>query len=292
MIEKLEKMLTWGALLEIGATVVVAIIVSILFKHYVLRYFERMASRTDNDVDDRLVWFVRRFYKGILVFVVLVVVLKILDIELTPLLAGAGIAGIAVAYAAQDIIGNFLSGVFLLVDRPIKIGDRIRIERIGTDWGTWGDVVDVGLRSTTVRNTDGVLVTYPNAKLAESIIKNFSPVEGRVRFRIRVMVDLNTDLEHALDTLVAAAREHSEVLDDPEPHALVWSLYEQDTGHMGHGVLLELRCFVGDIRVRSRLRSRVYLSIHKKFREEGIQLARMLVVHTPLQGDAAAAATD
>ena len=188
---KLAERIGWHELLEISGIILGAVLFSWAFKRLVLVRFKRMAERTDNDVDDRLVYFLARFYKGILAFAVVLVVLRILKIELTPLLAGAGIIGIGIAYGAKDVIGNFLAGVFLLVDRPIKRGDRILIERIGQDWGSWGDVVDVGLRSTTVKNTDGVHVTYPNAKLAESIIKNFTPGDKPTRFRIRVLIDLD-----------------------------------------------------------------------------------------------------
>ncbi|MBT3219879.1 MAG: mechanosensitive ion channel, partial [Proteobacteria bacterium] len=179
---------------NVVGTLIIAVIAAWAFKRFILRRFEVMAARTDNDVDDRLLFLLRRFYNAIVAFVVLLLVLQILGIEITPLLAGAGLAGFAVAYASKDVLGNFLSGVFLLIDRPLKIGDRIMIERIGSQWGSWGDVVDVGLRTTTVKNTDGVCVTNPNAKLAESVIKNFTPEDGEpVRFRVRFLVDLDND---------------------------------------------------------------------------------------------------
>jgi len=246
-----------------------------LFRRFVLGRIEAMAQRTDSDVDDRLVYFVRRFYGGIILFIVILVTFEALGIEITPLLAGAGIAGIAVAYAAKDILGNFLSGVFLLVDQPIKIGDRIMIERIGSQWGSWGDVMDVGLRTTTVKNTDGIYVTYPNARLADSIIKNFTSEETPTRFRVRVLVDPSSDLEACLERLVRLARAEPAVLDEPEPSAVVRALYDEDGGHMHAGALLELRCWVADIRVRTRLRSRLLLDITRAFRADGVQLARL-----------------
>jgi len=255
--------------------VALALVLAWLFRRFVLGRIEAMAQRTDSDVDDRLVYFVRRFYGGIILFIVILVTFEALGIEITPLLAGAGIAGIAVAYAAKDILGNFLSGVFLLVDQPIKIGDRIMIERIGSQWGSWGDVMDVGLRTTTVKNTDGIYVTYPNARLADSIIKNFTSEETPTRFRVRVLVDPSSDLEACLERLVRLARAEPAVLDEPEPSAVVRALYDEDGGHMHAGALLELRCWVADIRVRTRLRSRLLLDITRAFRADGVQLARL-----------------
>jgi len=270
---KLAERIGWNEILQISGIVLVALVLGWAFKRLVLVRFQRMAERTDNDVDDRLVYFLSRFYKGLIVFAVAVVVLRILKIELTPLLAGAGIIGIGIAYGAKDVIGNFLAGVFLLLDRPIKRGDRILIESIGRDWGSWGDVVDVGLRSTTVKNTDGVYVTYPNAKLAESIIRNFSPTDDPMRFRVRVLVSYDEDVERALELMADVAKAEPGVLDKPAPYALLRSLYRQSSSRPYDGALLELRCFVEDIRVRTKLRSKLLLAVKAAFEEHDIGFA-------------------
>ncbi len=271
-------------IVRVGCWVLLALLLAWLFRRFVLERIERMSALTDNDVDDRLVYFVRRFYNGIVLFVVLLVGFQTLGVEIAPLLAGAGIVGIAVAYAAKDIIGNFLSGIILMLDQPVKIGDRIMIERIGSQWGSWGDVVDVGLRSTTVKNTDGINVTYPNARLAGSIIKNFTPGGSPTRFRVRVAVDPDEDLERCLQTLVEIAKAEPQIMDEPVPSAVVRALYDESGGHMGGGALLELRSWVQDIRVRTRLRSKLLLEITRVFRERGIQQAQFSVKSLQIPG--------
>jgi small-conductance mechanosensitive channel len=280
-LQQLIERVGWTEIVKIGTIMLAAIILVLVFKHYVIGRLTKLAEQTETDVDDRLVFFLSRLYKGLIAFVTLLIVLRILKVELTPLLAGAGIAGIAVAYASKDIIGNFLSGVFLLIDRPIKIGDRILIERIGTDWGSWGDVVDVGLRSTTVANTDGVHVTYPNAKLAESVIRNFSPNDDPIRFRVRVLVDYSADVEGAIEALVAVAQAQPDVLSEPPPKALLRSLYGGSSNATYDGALLELRCFVPDIRVRTSLRSRLLVAIKKSFDDQGFTFAHPKVAVQP-----------
>lgn len=264
-------------ILQIAGVILLFVVVGYLFRRFVLSNFERLAKRTDNDIDDRLVWFLSRFYKGILMFGCLVVILNILDIELTPLFAGAGIIGIGIAYASKDVIANFLSGIFLLVDRPVKLGDRIQIDRIGSQWSQWGDVIDVGLRTSTVKNSDGIVVTYPNAKLAESVIKNFTPRGDPVRFRTRALVDLNTDLARALELMVQAGAAHPAVLATPEVNAVCSSFYNETGGHNHHGALLELRCYLADIRKRTKIRSDILMAIHKSFRDNGICFAHPVV---------------
>jgi len=97
--------------------------------------------------------------------------LKINGIAVSPILAGAGIFGVAVGFAAKETIADILAGIFLIIDRPIRIGDRVTIDKIGKHWGGWGDIIDIGLRRTIIRNTDGVVVNYPNSLLSSGIIK-------------------------------------------------------------------------------------------------------------------------
>lgn len=272
-LETVTQNLGWTELAGIGCVIAGALIFGWAFRRFALARLEAAAAKTENDVDDRLIKFVRRFYKGLLAFFVIVTTLRILEVEITPLLAGAGIVGIGVAYAAKDIIGNFLAGLVLLVDRPIKVGDRIQIDRIGSQWGSWGDVVDVGLRTTTVSNSDGVHVTYPNAKFSESVIKNFTPTEAPVRFRVRVLVDPYIDLEAALERLLEIAGRDTDVLAEPKPSAVVRSMFDE-AGRYSQGVLLELRCFARDIRLRTRIRSRLLIAIAKEFPEADLRLAR------------------
>ena len=163
-----------GALEKTGLILLGGALVHIIFRVIVLRGLNKIARATENDLDDRLVHFIRRFYAIGLFFALVLLILSANNIEITPLLASAGIAGIAIGLAAKETLADILSGIFLIVDRPMRMGDRIKIERIGAHWGSWGDVVDIGLRRTQIRNTDGVIVNYPNSILAGSVITNFS----------------------------------------------------------------------------------------------------------------------
>ena len=127
----------------------------IFVRGVLLRGLARIAKATENDLDDRLLHFLRRFYAIALVFVLVMILLKVNGVKITPMLASAGIVGIAVGLAAKETLADVLAGVFLIVDRPMRIGDRIKIDRIGTHWGAWGDVVDIRMRRTLIRNTDG-----------------------------------------------------------------------------------------------------------------------------------------
>ena len=149
------------------------ILQAIIFCRVLWRGMKKLAASTENDVDDRLVHFLQRFYILVLLFVVFLAILKTHNIEITPFLASAGIAGIAIGMAAKETLADIFAGVFLIADRPVRVGDRVKIDSIGKHWGSWGDIVDLGLRRTRIKNTDGVIVNYPNSLLANSVITNF-----------------------------------------------------------------------------------------------------------------------
>lgn len=136
-----------------------------------LDYFlKRLAQRTDNNLDDMIVAVIRRALKtAIFLLSAIFIGQNILKLNITAVLAGAGVAGLAIAFAAQDTIANFFGSVMIILDRPFKIKDRIKV-----GGGTDGIVEQIGFRSTKVRTLDGHLVSIPNKSLAETEIENIS----------------------------------------------------------------------------------------------------------------------
>ncbi len=237
-----------------GIVVAFVAVASVLVKKLLLGRLEKMAAATDNDVDDRLVQFFRSFFFVIVFFLALIWVLTIHGKKVSALLAGAGIGAIAIGLAAKETLADVLAGVFLITDRPIRTGDRVKIERIGKHWGGWGDVLDVGLRRTKVRNTDGVVVNYPNNVLSNSVITNFSDDPTPVRVRVRFQVDYTADLEEACEVARKAIERTAGIIPDTG-QILVRSLWDDERGHLLAGVLLEGRYKLADVRARSRVRS-------------------------------------
>ena len=252
-----------------GIVVAFLAVASVLVKKLLLGRLEKMAKATDNDVDDRLVQFLRSFFFIIVFFLGLIWVLSIHDKKVSALLAGAGIATIAVGLAAKETLSDVLAGIFLITDRPLRTGDRVKIEKIGAHWGGWGDVLDVGLRRTKVRNTDGVVVNYPNNLLSNSVITNFSDDATPVRVRVRFQVDYSADLEQASE-IARAAIERTEGVMPDTGQVLVRSLWDDGRGHLLAGVLLEGRYRLKDVRARSRIRSVVLTHLLADLKQAGI----------------------
>lgn len=255
-----------------GVILVAGIFVHILIRVFLIRGLEKVAAATSNDLDDRLVYFIKRFYVLILLFVLFIMVLKNHGVEITPFLASAGIAGIAIGLAAKETLADILSGVFLIADRPIRIGDRIKIERPGKHWGGWGDVVEIGLRRTQIKNTDGVIVDYPNSILANSVITNFSYLDKPVRVRIRFQVSYDADLDQVAQVTKNAIHSTAGVIPD-SADIVVRGLWSDEGGYQHAGILIEGRYFIPDVRLRTRIRSAVLSNLVSHLRQAKIPLA-------------------
>ena len=261
-----------GPFEQTAIAVVAALAVYVFIRSVLLRKMERLAANTSNDLDDRLVHFIKQFLWLIGLFVTVLVVLRINHIEITPLLAGAGIAGIAVGLAAKELLADILSGVFLITDRPLRVGDRVKIENIGRHWGGWGDVVDIGLRRTRIRNTDGVVVNYPNSVLCNSVITNFSDDEKPVRVRIRFQVGYDADMALTRKVALEAINSVADVIPETAT-VVVRSLWDDSRGHLMAGVLVEGRYRIEDVCKRTAIRSEVLERLLEGLQKNGIPMA-------------------
>ena len=158
----------------------------------------------------------RTAVRGVVLSIGLLVLLDSLGIQITPLLTALGVGGLAVALALQDTLSNLFAGVHLLADRPIRVGDYVRIAD-----AIEGHVVDVGWRSTRVRMLANNVVIVPNKKVAESIITNYDMPERRMSLVLPVSVGYGSDPDRVeavlTDVAVIAAREVPGLLAEPEP---------------------------------------------------------------------------
>ncbi|MEW6595568.1 MAG: mechanosensitive ion channel family protein [Thermodesulfobacteriota bacterium] len=186
--------------------------------------------------------------------------LSIWNVNLTPLFASAGIAGIAVALAAKDTLANFFGGVSIFADRSFKVGDFIIL-----DSGERGEVVEIGIRSTRIKTLDDVLITIPNSILATTKIVNESAPTPRYRIRIPVGVAYGSDVEEVEAILMAVALAEEQVGREPEPLVRFRAFGESSLDFM-------LFVWVEDP-IRSGLVTHKLLkAIYKTFNDKGIAI--------------------
>jgi potassium-dependent mechanosensitive channel len=142
-----------------------------------------------------------------------VLAMAAMGIDLTKVTLLAGALGVGIGFGLQSTVNNFVSGVILLMERPIHIGDMIQMENL------WGEVKRIGVRSSTVRTFQGAEVIVPNADLISKEVTNWTLSDRRRRLEIDVGTAYGSDPAKVLRALEAAAREVKEVLDDPAPFA-------------------------------------------------------------------------
>jgi small-conductance mechanosensitive channel len=185
-------------------------------------------------------------------------VLTVWQVNLTPLLASAGLAGIIIALAAKDVPGNFFGGISVFLDRPFRPGDYIVLAS-----GERGKVVHIGLRSTRILTRDHVLVSIPNSVIVSTKIVNESAPERRMRVRIKVSVAYSSDVDKVEEILLKVADANSLVLSEPKPRVRFrafgdWSLD------------FELLCWVAQPKDKGLLVHELNYAIFKEFNQAGI----------------------
>ncbi len=191
-----------------GITVAVAVLVAVAVRHAVRSWVEH------TEADHHAAQIVSRFAAYLIVTAGLLYGLNQLDVDLVPILGALGVVGIALAFAFQNILENFIAGILILMRRPIRIGEQVSLS------DTEGTVADINLRTVIVRQVDGKLVYVPNASVLNNPIVNLTR-EGARRTTLDVGVAYHTDLDRAQQVILEQVRSVPGVLADPPPEAFV-----------------------------------------------------------------------
>jgi small-conductance mechanosensitive channel len=187
------------------------------------------------------------------------VALSLLGLGLQNFVVLLGAFGVGIGFGLQDIVNNFLSGLILLFERPIKVGDGIVID------GEYGTVTRIGMRSTVVESLDQAEHIVPNSQMISQKVTNWTLSTRRIRIVVPVGVAYGSDLEKVLGILKQAGETHTEVLKIPIP-----TPYFIQFGNSS--LDFELRVWIADVDNRPRIKNEILLYIDKRFREEGIEI--------------------
>lgn len=200
-----------------------------------------------------------------MVLVGLLIIIQTAGIDLTTLNVLAGAVGIGVGFGLQTIAANFISGLILLIGRPIKVGDRIEMDSIDTD-GVGGEVIEIGARATTVLTNDNISIIVPNSRFVDHPVVNWSHNDRQVRFRLSVQVAYGTDVRRVEQILLAVANADTDVLENPP--ATVRLLEFGDSG-----ITMQLLVWSTKlIHRRGLLVSNLNFAIYDAFAKEGIEI--------------------
>lgn len=187
-------------------------------------------------------------------------ILQSAGVDLSAITVLAGALGIGVGFGLQNITSNFVSGIIILFERPIKVGDRIEVNNI------LGDVVNISPRATTIVTNDNISIIVPNSEFISSTVINWSHTDRLVRYNIPVGVSYNADPEAVREILLEVAAGHSGVLKQPEPEVLLDEFADS-------ALVFILRIWTETYTERPLiLRSELNYMIFKKLKEHGVEI--------------------
>ncbi|CAI50329.1 mechanosensitive channel protein MscS [Natronomonas pharaonis DSM 2160] len=236
------------------------ILLYVVGKRFILPLLNRVLNARDLDRHAKtpirkLVWLVYLFVGITIAFGV-----AGYDDFLRSLATIAAAATLAIGFAMQDVLKNFVAGIFIFTERPFKIGD----------WIEWDDntgvVEDISLRVTRVRTFDNELLTVPNSQLTDNVVKN--PVDAdKLRLKFVFGIGYDDDIDAATDIILEEARAHDGIMDAPEPSVRLTELGDSDVG-------LQSRIWIASpsradfVKIRGEYVKRV----KERFDEEGIDI--------------------
>jgi len=219
---------------------------------------ERLLARTRIDIGVRQA--VGSIFRYVIVAIGFMIILQTAGINLSALTVLAGALGIGVGFGLQNITNNFLSGLIILVERPIKVGDRIDVGRVT------GDVVKISPRATTIVTNDNIAIIVPNSEFISSQVINWSYTNRDVRLNFPIGVAYHSDPELVRKVLLEVAADHSGVLKERNADVLL-----QEFGDSSLNFIL--RVWTRDYATTPGvLRSELNYAICKKFKEHGIEI--------------------
>jgi small-conductance mechanosensitive channel len=255
-------------LLKLGQSQITAWTIAYIIILLILLYI--ITNRMKNWVVDRLFaksnieYGTRQAIGTIIAYSIVVVgTLVILDsagINLSALTIVAGALGIGIGFGLQNVTTNFISGIIVLLERPIKVGDRVQVE------GATGDVVNISLRATTILTNDNIAVIVPNSEFISSKVINWSYKNKDIRCNFPITVAYGSDPELVRDVLLEIAENHPGVLKDKKADVLLEEFAESS---LNFTLRVWTRAYTSKPGV---LHSEINYEIVRKFEEHGIQI--------------------
>ena len=204
-----DTQVTVWTLCYLTALIAVLIFASGRIKRWVAR-----GLKSTGQVDIGVQQAVATIVRYLIIALGLLIIVQSAGIDLSALALLAGAAGVGIGFGLQNIINNFVSGVIILFERPIKVGDRVDVGNVH------GDVVRISARATTVVTNDNIAIIVPNSDFVSTKVTNWSFTDRKVRFDIPVGVSYSSDPNQVTELLLEVATDHPGVLSAPKPDVL------------------------------------------------------------------------
>lgn len=224
------------------------------FNKYLLK---RLLSRLQIDASTQFTMLRVNHY--IIMIIGAIIAFQFIGINLSGLAVIFGLLSVGIGFGLQNVTSNFVAGLILLFERPIKIGDRVLVG------DTEGDVLEINIRSTTIRSLSNVSIIVPNSEFVSSNVVNWSHGDKKIRLDINVGVSYNSDLDTVLRCLHEVAAENPKVLKNPLSDVLFRSFGDSSWN-------MDLRVWIPDPKYHHIIRSEINCAIVRKFRENNVEI--------------------
>ncbi len=258
----------WGAIFsQVGASIFIAIatygiarILSVALEWYL----STRALRKEVTIDPGLVRFLKRILIAVIYTLGALILMDYLKISISPILAGLGIGGLAIALALQPLLANFFAGTQIIADRVARVGNFIQLGNEELS----GYVIDLGWRSTRIRTLFDTIVIIPNSQLAESTITNYESPHEELSFVVKTGVTYDSDLTYvkkvALEVANKVVQENDEAVKTFEP----WFMYtELGDANINFWLWARAKDYMSSLRLKSELVEK----LRTRFQQEGIE---------------------
>lgn len=213
-----------------------------------------------------------RITQYLIVLVGGIIAFQFVGIDFSGLAVIFGLLSVGIGFGLQNLASNFISGLILLIEQPIKVGDRVTVGDIE------GDVEEINIRSTTVRSLNSISIIVPNANFISETVVNWSHGDPRVKLDLSVGVSYNSDPDAVVRSVREVLAEHPDVIEDPEPE-----IFLREFGDSSWNI--QLWFWIPHASIGRRVRSDVNWAIVTKFRANGVEIPypqRDLHLRSPL----------
>ena len=250
-----DSNLTLGLLLGLVISIVLLFFIAEVIRKFLAN---KVLTRYRLDLGTRQS--ISTIVKYVLIIIGLVTILQNSNVDLSALGILAGAIGVGIGFGLQNITNNFISGLIILFESPIKVGDRIEVDQV------YGDVIKISARSTMILTNDNISIIVPNSQFIDNPVINWSHNDRNIRFNIPVGVSYKEDPQKIKSILMKVAKENSGVLDYPEPDVLFKEYNDSSIDFI-------LRLWTSEyINKPQVLKSQIYYEVFKKFREENVEI--------------------
>lgn len=249
---------------DVGITIshlvvaIIAVLLSLIISR-IIRTTLRNQIFKKFEIDQGLEYALLRFVHYVILLIGVYIGLKTINLPLGAVVGLLAVVGVGIGFGLQNLASNFISGIILLLERPVKVGDRLEVNDV------WGDVKRINLRTTLIETPDNIAIIVPNSKLLETEVINYSYGDPKIRLQIPVGIAYGSDCKKATEIMVQAALDNPRILKDPTPKTWFREFGDSSLNFI-------LLCWIPSATIKFDVISEINHAIDNGFRANGVEI--------------------